>query len=65
MILASNAAPEGRSAEVMGMRLAVGYGAHVAIPPLFGVVGVSVGLAPVFWASALLLACGAAFTRRT
>jgi MFS family permease len=58
MGLAFNAAPEGRSAEAVAMRLAVSYGAHVFIPPLFGALGAVVGLAPVFWLCAATLMGG-------
>jgi len=60
MVLAFNAAPEGRSAEAIGMRLAVSYGAHVLLPPLFGAFGAMLGLAPVFWVCAFLLGGGSA-----
>jgi len=63
MILAFNAAPKGRSAEGIAMRLAVSYGAHVAIPPIFGAIGAGIGLAPVFWACAVLLAAGSLLNR--
>jgi MFS family permease len=64
MILSFNAAPPGRSAEAIAMRLAVSYGAHVGIPPAFGAVGAGLGVAPVFWTCALLLAAGSFLTRR-
>jgi hypothetical protein len=63
MILAFNAAPPGRSAEAIAMRLAVSYGAHVVIPPLFGAVGAMLGLAPIFWTCAALQAGGSALAR--
>jgi MFS family permease len=63
MILSFNAAPAGRSAEAIAMRLAVSYGAHVVIPPVFGAVGAALGLAPIFWTCAMLLGGGAALTR--
>jgi predicted MFS family arabinose efflux permease len=63
MILAFNAAPAGRSAEAIAMRLAVSYGAHVVIPPVFGAVGAALGLAPIFWTCAMLLASGSVLTR--
>ncbi len=63
MVLAFNAAPEGRSAEAIAMRLAVSYGAHVVLPPLFGAFGAALGLAPVFWICAMLLAGGARLHR--
>lgn len=64
MILAFNAAPPGRAAEAIAMRLAVSYGAHVVIPPVFGVVGAALGLAPIFWTCAMLLGGGSWITRR-
>ena len=63
MILTFNAAPSGRSAEAISMRLAVSYGAHVVIPPVFGAVGAALGLAPIFWTCAVLLGGGSALTR--
>jgi MFS family permease len=63
MVLAFNAAPEGRSAEAIAMRLAVSYGAHVVLPPLFGAFGAVLGLAPVFWICAMLLGGGASLHR--
>ena len=63
MVLAFNAAPEGRSAEAIAMRLAVSYGAHVVLPPLFGAFGAVLGLAPVFWICAMLLGGGATLHR--
>ena len=63
MILSFNAAPPGRAAEAIAMRLSVSYGAHIVIPPVFGAVGAALGLAPIFWTCALLLGGGAALTR--
>ncbi len=63
MILAFNAAPPGRSAEALAMRLAVSYGAHVVIPPVFGALGTVLGLAPVFWTCAMLLGSGSWLNR--
>jgi len=64
MILAFNAAPAGRAAEAIAMRLAVSYGAHVVIPPVFGAVGAMMGIAPIFWTCALLVGGGAWVTRK-
>lgn len=64
MILAYNASPPGRSAEGISMRLAVSYGAHVVIPPVFGAIGAGLGLAPIFWTCSLLLAGGSVLNRR-
>jgi MFS family permease len=64
MVLSFNAAPPGRSAEAIAMRMAVSYGAHVVIPPVFGALGAVVGVAPVFWTCAMLMGGGAALNRR-
>ena len=63
MILSFNAAPPSRAAEAIAMRLAVSYGAHVVIPPVFGAVGAALGLAPIFWTCAMLLGAGSVLTR--
>lgn len=64
MVLAFNAAPPGRSAEAIAMRMSVSYGSHVLIPPVFGALGAAIGLAPVFWTCAVLMAGGAALNRK-
>ena len=64
MVLSFNAAPPGRSAEAIAMRMAVSYGAHVVIPPVFGALGAVMGVAPVFWTCAMLMGGGAALNRR-
>jgi predicted MFS family arabinose efflux permease len=63
MLLSFNAAPPGRSAEAIAMRLSVSYGAHIVIPPVFGVIGAVLGMTPIFWSCALVLAGGSALTR--
>jgi MFS family permease len=65
MVLAFNAAPAGRSAEAIAMRMAVSYGAHALIPPVFGALGAVVGLAPVYWTCAVLMGGGAALNRKS
>jgi MFS family permease len=64
MTLAYNAAPPGRAAEGIAMRLAVSYGAHVVIPPLFGALGAVIGVAPIFWLCATALASGSAMNAK-
>jgi MFS family permease len=64
MALAFNASPPGRTAEGIAMRLSVSYGAHIVIPPAFGGVGAALGLGPIFWTCAGLLAMGALLNRR-
>jgi len=65
MILAFNAGPPGRQAEAISMRLAVSYGAHVVVPPLFGVIGAAMGVAPIFWTCAALMGGGSWINRRS
>jgi MFS family permease len=62
-VLAYNAAPKGRSAEGIAMRLAVSYGAHVVIPPLFGAIGAGLGLKAIFWLCSALLGGGSWLNR--
>lgn len=64
MILSFNAAPPGRSAEAIAMRMAVSYGAHVVIPPVFGALGTALGLGPIFWTCSTLMAAGSALNRK-
>jgi MFS family permease len=66
MILAFNAGPPGRSAEAISMRLAVSYGAHVVVPPAFGLIGTAIGgVAPVFWTCAVIMGGGSWINRRS
>jgi len=64
MIFSFNAAPPGRAAEAIAMRLTVSYGAHMLIPPAFGAVGAALGVAPIFWTCAMLLGGGSWITRK-
>lgn len=64
MILAFNAGPPERSAESISMRLAVSYGAHVVVPPLFGVIGAAMGMAPIFWTCAVVMGGGSMLNRK-
>ena len=65
MTLAYNAAPPGRVAESIAMRLAVSYGAHVFIPTAFGALGSLIGLAPVFWLCSVALTGGSVMNWRS
>lgn len=55
--------PQGRSGEAMGLRVTVNHMTRVIVPVVFGSVGSLIGLPPVFWINALLLASGGAITR--
>lgn len=58
------ASPQGRQAEVLGVRTAATQGCHVAVPVAVGAASGAFGLAAVFWVLALFLgACGIAAER--
>lgn len=63
MMLTYGRSPAGRSGEALGMRMTVNNFTHVAVPLAFGTLGAAFGVAPVFYANALLLAVGALFDR--
>jgi MFS family permease len=51
-------APEGRAGEAVGVRAVVLNASHTVLPLAFGGVGAALGMMPVFWAMAGLLAVG-------
>ncbi len=57
------ATPEGRSGEAVGIRTGILSLCQTAMPLLFGAIGAALGVAPVFWSMALVLAGGVAFAR--
>ena len=57
------ATPEGRSGEAIGIRTGILSVCQTAMPLFFGAIGAVLGIAPVFWVMALVLAGGVAFTR--
>jgi MFS family permease len=63
VILTYNNAPQGRAGEALGLRIAINNSMHVVMPTAFGAVGSLLGLAPVFWVSAALIALGSYATR--
>ena len=58
MSLMYEAAPAGRAGEAMGVRSIVLNVSHTTLPLAFGGVGAALGMAPVFWAMAGVLAMG-------
>jgi MFS family permease len=64
MILAYNRAPKGRSGEAMGLRQMVNKATEVVMPLVFGSVGTALGMAPVFWLNAVMLAWGAMLMKK-
>jgi len=64
LVLIYNRAPAGRSGEAMGYRQLVNKATEVLVPLVFGTVSTVSGMLPVFWADALLLACGSILMRK-
>ena len=64
MMLAYNRAPEGRSGEAMGLRQMVNKGTEVLVPFVFGTLSTALGMVPVFWLDAALLAVAASLMQR-
>jgi hypothetical protein len=58
MVLAYNRSPPGRSGEAIGLRQTANKVTEVLVPLLFGSLGTALGIAPVFWMDALMLAVG-------
>ena len=58
MVLAYNRSPEGRSGEAIGLRQSVNKATEVIMPLIFGSLSTALGMWPVFWLDALMLACG-------
>ena len=64
MILAYNRAPAGRSGEAIGLRQTVNKATEVVMPLIFGSLSTALGMPPVFWMEALILAWAGALMRR-
>jgi hypothetical protein len=56
MVLAHEAAPPGRVAEVVGLRVGMMYGMQSVAPLAMGAIGAANGLGAVFWIMGGLLA---------
>jgi MFS family permease len=59
LVLAYNRSPAGRAGEAIGVRQTVNKITEMVMPVVFGSIGTLVGMGPVFWANALVLALGA------
>ena len=57
-------APPGRVGETVGMRMSLMQTMAVAVPLVFGALGTSVGLLPVFWSVGVFLGTGGYYFRR-
>jgi MFS family permease len=65
MALLYNRAPPGRGGEAVGVRTLLLNFSQAGIPLLFGAMGATLGMAPVFWTMALALAAGGWRGRRS
>lgn len=64
MAVLYNTAPPGRGGEVIGVRTFLLNLTQSCIPLLFGIVGATLGMTPVFWAMAATLFIGAVYAGR-
>ena len=64
MSLLHTHAPPGRVGEAVGVRMSIVQTSSVAVPLLFGALGTTFGLAPVFWSVGVCLAGGGFLSRR-
>lgn len=64
LMLIYERAPEHRSGEALGLRLTINNFMHIAVPMLFGSLGTLLGVAPVFYANAAILAAGGVISTR-
>jgi len=63
MTLTFRNSAKGRSAEVLGVRIAINQGTRVIVPVVFGSIGSAFGLFPVFWIFALMMGSGGMLSR--
>ncbi|HEV8518664.1 MAG TPA: MFS transporter [Burkholderiales bacterium] len=64
MTLAFSNSIQGRSGEIMGLRVTINNLTRVIVPVLFGSLGSAFGLFAVFWVNALVLGSGGLLMRR-
>jgi hypothetical protein len=57
-------APAGRAGEAVGIRAVVLNASHTVLPLLFGGLGATLGMYPVFWSMSTALAAGGWFANR-
>lgn len=63
MMLTFGKSAQGRSGEVMGLRITINQLTRVIVPIVFGTIGSAFGFLPVFWVNALMLAVGGVLSR--
>ncbi len=64
MSLIQHSTPQGRLGEALGIRTTVLNMSHTLLPLFFGGIGTALGMGPVFWSMAVVLAVAGAFARR-
>jgi len=64
MSLLHGLAPAGRMGEAVGVRMSIINASTFAVPLLFGAIGSSLGIGPVFWLVGAALAGGGLFARK-
>ena len=64
MAVLYDASPPGRQGEAVGVRTLMLNASHTAIPLASGAISAAVGMAPAFWALAVLLLAGAWYAKR-
>lgn len=64
MSLVHEIAPPARTGEAVGVRAVMTSSSHALLPMGFGAIGTAVGLTPLFWATAALLASGGFYAAR-
>jgi MFS family permease len=64
MSLLFSAAPPNRAGEAVGLRTTALNFVQTTIPLAFGALGTALGLTPIYWAMAIVLAAGAVFSKR-
>jgi predicted MFS family arabinose efflux permease len=64
MSLLHNTAPAGRAGEAIGVRMTLINMSQTGMPLLSGALAAALGMAPVFWATAVLLCAGSLYAHR-
>ncbi len=64
LALLHESAPAGRAGEALGLRTTLINGSQTAMPLIFGAVGATLGMMPVFWTMSAALVFGSFYARR-
>lgn len=63
LVYVLNASPEGRVGELLGLRILANRLFQLSAPSLFGIVGGTLGISPIFWTSGILLLSGSWYSK--